>query len=572
MDTAVIERRQFVPKNLNPENWPEVDILYRDLLARPIAAAAELQQWLADFSELTCVLAEFGGRRWIDKSCHTDDPDVNRRFLFFIEQLLPKLKPLDSDLQKKFLACTFADELKDRKFEVMRAHWRADVELFREENVPLQTEETKLATEYNEICGAMTVNFRGQELTLQQAAKHLEDPDRQKRQEAWELSMNRRYADHPRIEDIFDKLLDLRARIARNVGFDNYRQYVWKSYKRFDYSPEQCLAFADAIARTCVPIVRELDRQRKAALGIDALRPWDLMVDPRNRAPLRPFAEQDVDALVRKTKTIFDRLSPALADDFDSLRLQKNLDLASRKGKQPGGYMATLEESRQAFIFMNAAGIQEDVETLLHEGGHAFHYLASSRVEPLTFMHRAPMEFNEVASMSMELLGSDHFDVFYNDADAARAKRTMLERIVKFLPYMAMIDSIQQWMYTHPGHTRDQRKAEWLRLDDRFAGRVDWTAWEHVRASYWEHKLHLFEYPFYYIEYGIAQLGALQIWVKSRQDPHAALANYRAALKLGGTRSLPELFRAAGIVFDFSEKTLGPLMDAVGEELRSLGE
>jgi oligoendopeptidase F len=294
-------------------------------------------------------------------------------------------------------------------------------------------------------------------------------------------------------------------------------------------------------------------------------------VDPKNRPPLQPFADSEVEQFIDKTQAIFGRLSPELADDFQSLRRNKNLDLQSRKGKQPGGYQMSLEESKVPFIFMNAAGLQRDVEVLLHEGGHAFHHLAACACEPLVFLRSAPMEFCEVASMSMELLGMDHFDLFYSQsADAARAKRTMLEGIIKFFPWMATIDSYQHWLYTHPNHSREERKQQWLSLLKRFGRDVDYTGYEATKESSWQAQLHLYHAPFYYIEYGIAQLGALQLWQKSKQDGQKAISNYREALKLGGTRPLPELFSTAGIRFDFSEQTLRPLMDAIRRELAEL--
>jgi oligoendopeptidase F len=318
-----------------------------------------------------------------------------------------------------------------------------------------------------------------------------------------------------------------------------------------------------------VPLVRRLDRQRAADMNLPMLKPWDSAVDTKGRPALRPFDENKIDDLVGKTREIFNRLSPALASDFDQLSAHGNLDLQSRKGKQPGGYLMPLEESRQPFIFMNAAGLQRDVETLLHEGGHAFHHLAAGN-EDLVFLRSAPMEFCEVASMSMELLGSEHFGVFYNKDDTARAKRKLIEGIIYFFPWMAIIDSFQHWIYTHPTHSRQERKTQWLALLDRFSGVVDWKGWESVRESLWQRQGHLFHAPFYYIEYGIAQLGALQLWMKAKEDPRQALANYRSALALGGTRPLPQLFSAAGIVFDFSQKTLHPLMNALERELESL--
>jgi oligoendopeptidase F len=570
MPATAVPMRTFVPVEFDPADWSRGEPLYRALVERPLNSVADLEKWLADFSELTSVMDEYGSRRYIDKSCHTDDKEIERRYLQYVEEIEPKVKPLHFELQKKFLASPYAASLTDRKYAILTKKWRSDVEIFREENVALETEVTKLVTEYDSICGEMMVTFRGQELTLPQMAKYLEDPDRATRQEAWELTAQRRYQDHERIEAIFDKLFDLRARIARNAGMPDYRSYTWKAYKRFDYTPEQCMAFADSIASACVPLVAELDAQRKADLGLAALRPWDTSMDPRNRPALAPFAQDQTPLFVERTRAIFERMSPALADDFDSLRRRDNLDLQSRKGKQPGGYQCSLDEAREPFIFMNAAGLQRDVETLLHEGGHAFHCLAA-RDENLVFLRSAPMEFCEVASMSMELLGADHFDLFYaNPGDAARAKRTLLEGIIKFLPWMATIDAFQHWLYTHPSHTRDERTAEWLRLLERFSSKLDWSGYEHVRATSWQKQLHLFHAPFYYIEYGIAQLGALQLWVKSLEDTHRAIANYRAALRLGGTRTLPELFSAAGIVFDFSERTLRPLMDAIGDELAAL--
>jgi oligoendopeptidase F len=569
MVAAVAPKRQFVPQNIDLSDWSQIEPLAKQLQERSINSAPELEKWLLDFSELYSAFDEYGSRKYIDKSCHTEDKQIEQAFLHFVENIEPKFKPVFFALQKKFLDSPYRSELTEKRFEILTRSWKADVELFRDENVPLETDVTKLVTDYDKICGAMMVNFRGKEYTLQQLARFTEEPDRATREEAWTLSTNRRMQDKDKIEEIFDKLLPLRQKIARNADLPDFRAYMWKAMKRFDYTPQDCLRFNDAIEKTVVPLVDELDRQRAADLKLDRLRPWDLAVDPQNRPPLRPFDDKDIDGFVSKTHSIFTKLSPQLADDFDSLRVNKNLDLGSRKGKQPGGYQSTLNEVRQPFIFMNAAGLQRDVETLLHEAGHAFHAVAA-REEPLVFLRHAPMEFCEVASMSMELFGADHLDVFYNQADHARAKRVHLEGIIRFFPWMATIDSFQHWLYTHPGHSHEQRTREWLSLLDRFGSKTDWSGFEAARAAMWQRQLHLFHVPFYYVEYGIAQLGALQLWMKAKEDPQRALNNYRAGLKLGGTRPLPELFRAAGIQFDFSEKTLRPLMNAIGEELAQL--
>ncbi len=522
-------------------------------------------QCLLDFSELASVVEEYGSRRYIDKSCHTDDAKIEARFMQFIEEVEPRIKPLYFALQKK---CLSARSLlpDDSRYRMLTRKWKADVDVFREQNIPIETQTTRLVNEYDKTCGSMMVDFDGRQLTMQQMARYQEQTDRTTRERAWKTTTDRRVVDRGSIEKIFDELLARRSEIAANANEPDYRSYVWKSYKRFDYTPEQCLQFADAIAEVCVPLVRKLDAKRRVELGAPTLRPWDSKVDPQNLPPLTPFKEGDTTAFIDKTKAIFDRMSSELAEEFESLRRNNNLDLESRKGKQPGGYQATLEESKQPFIFMNAAGLQRDVETLLHEGGHAFHTIAAVD-EPLVFLRSAPMEFCEVASMSMELLGSEHFDVFYNSEDAARARRVKLEEVIRFFPWMATIDSFQHWLYLHPFHSPAERTAEWLRLLTRFGGDVDWTGLEAIRECSWQPQLHLFHAPFYYIEYGIAQVGALQLWMKAKDDPRRALANYRAALALGGTRPLPDLFAAAGIRFDFTEKTLRPLMTALEEEI-----
>jgi oligoendopeptidase F len=563
--------RQFVPQDLDASDWFQIEPLFVALRERSIDSTPHLERWLLDFSELMSVLDEDGVRRYIDKSCHTDDPEIEKRFLHYVEQIEPKIKPLAFALQKRFLESPHRSPLTGKRYFVLARQWQTEVDIYRDENVPLQTEITRLVNEYDKTCGAMMIQFRGQEYTPQQMMRFNEETDRATREEAWRATTQRQLQDREKISQLFDQVLAARHRIARNAGFEDFRGYIWRSLKRFDYTPDDCLRFADAIEESVMPLVHKLDRQRAADLKLQSLRPWDFAVDPVGRPPLRPFDQSDIDGFVGKTRSIFQRLSPNLADDFDSLNRNHNLDLGSRKGKQPGGYQSTLEESRQPFIFMNAAGVQRDVDTLLHEAGHAFHALASAD-EPLMFLRSAPIEFCEVASMAMELFGAEHLDVFYDAANHTRARRKHLEGIIRLFPWIATIDLLQHWLYTHPGHTRDERTAEWLRLRGRLSSRIDWSGLEELRATAWQQQLHLFHVPFYYVEYAIAQLGALQLWMKAKDDPQRALSNYRAGLKLGGTRPLPELFSAAGIRFDFSKQTLKPLMDAVSEEIESLSQ
>ncbi|MEX0741269.1 MAG: M3 family oligoendopeptidase, partial [Phycisphaeraceae bacterium] len=471
--------------------------------------------------------------------------------------------------QKHYLASPALKQVEaDPGLAIMHKEWLADVETFRTANVPLETKLTELNSEYDKTMGAMEVEFKGETYTLQQMGKFLEDTDRDTRQQAWQLSADRRMAAREKVDAIFEKMLDLRHRIAENAGFDNFRDYTWESRHRFDYTPEHCQTFADGVAAVCMPLVEQLDVERKKKLNLDVLRPWDSGVDPDNKPPLKPFDAADIDTFVAKTRTIFDRISPELGRQFATLAENNNLDLDSRKGKRPGGFQAALQASKQPFIFMNAAGLQRDVETLVHEGGHAFHFLASCDM-PNLFVRHAPLEFCEVASMGMELIAADHYDVFYdNPEDAARAKHTQFEGIARKLTWIAVIDGFQHWLYTHPGHSAEQRTAAWLEILNRFSSsQIDWTGLEEPREAMWQRQLHLFHVPFYYIEYGIAQIGAMQVWQNYHKDPERTLSQLLKAFALGGTRPLPELFETAGAKFDFSEANLRPLIEAVSAEL-----
>ena len=561
--------RRFVPANLDLGDWPQLAPLFDQLEARAAkcATVAELERWLVDWSELNAALEEEGSRRYIAMTCHTDNAEAEKSYLQFVENIEPQTKPRQFRLEKILMAHPLRAQLPLPRYEVFLRDVQNHVELFREENVALETEEARLCQQFQKLSGALTVQFRGEEKTLIQMGKLLEEPDRPLRQEAWELVANRRLAEREKFDDIFDQLLQLRGRIAANAGFANYRDYVFRRLGRFDYTPEDCAQFHEAVASEVMPAVRELQAQRRQQLGLDALRPWDLSVDPLNRPPLKPF--EQVDDMVTRSQRIFDRLDGELAGGFQQMQDLKLLDLANRKGKAPGGYQSTLSEARLPFIFMNAVGQQRDVETILHEAGHAFHALAA-RDEDLLPYRSAPIEFCEVASMSMELLGNEFLDPFYSVADANRARRVHLEGIVGILGWIATVDAFQHWLYTHPGHTRAERATAWNELMDRFAGDVDWRGHEVARANLWHRQLHIFLYPFYYIEYGIAQLGALQVWANSKRDPVRALRDYKTALALGGSRPLPELFAAAGCPFEFSATTIRPLVKLMREELAKL--
>ncbi|MBL4700530.1 MAG: M3 family oligoendopeptidase [Phycisphaeraceae bacterium] len=561
----------FVPSKLDCSDFDQLQPLYQQLLDRSLNNVDDVKQWLQDYADFASDISEYGSRRSIDVSCHTDDAEIEKRYMQFVEAIQPKIKPLDFACARKLLDCGFADQLTDSKYVQLVKEWKADADLYRDENIPLQTQVTKLTSEYGKLSGKQLVQFQGKQLTLQQLARFLEETDRPQRQAAWKLSACRRLEDRDAMDDIFNQLLSKRADISKNSGKENYRDYVWQSNGRFDYTPQDCLTFGDAIEKVCMPIVKTLDEKRKADLGLDQLKPWDVAVDPQGRKPLRPFdADKPMD-MVKGVREIFNRVSPELADMYGELKPGKNLDLESRPGKRPGGFQSSLEKVKEAFIFMNAAGTHRDVETMLHEAGHAFHYM-DSRDEPLMFVRHAPLEFCEVASMSMELIGCDHLDVFYSPEDARRAKAAQLEGILRFFPWMATIDGFQHWLYTHTDNLTEARTQAWQDIFGRYSsGTIDWSDIPQAQAARWHAQLHIFHYPFYYIEYGIAQLGALQVWQNFKQDPTTALKKLRQAFALGGTRPLPELFEIAGIRFDFSADTLGPLMQMVKTELDALG-
>ncbi len=562
---------EFVPADLDCSNWSQLEPLYKSLQDRVITTKADLKAWLHDFSQLDETVDEYGSWKYIDNTCHTDDAAIEKAFMQYVEEIEPKIKPVYVALQKKFLEAMKLTGMTDAPLPYLAKRWDAEVAIFRDANIPLQTQETKLSTEYGKLCGAMMVEFQGQQRTLQQMGRFFEENDRTVRQQAWETVAKRRMEDRKTVDDQLDKLVVLRDQMARNADHPDYRSYIWQVKKRFDYTPQMCLEFGDSVAKLVVPLIEELDSQDAADMGLAKLRPWDTAVDAKAREPLRPFEQNDIAGFVEKTRRMFERLSPYLGKQFATMKLGETLDLDSRKGKRPGGYQCSLEKSKKPFIFMNAAGMQGDVETLLHEGGHAFHHLEACDNVDLTFVRHAPLEFCEVASMSMELLAADMYDEFYSADDAQRAKRKTIERAIRVLPWVAIIDGFQHWLYTHPKHTQTERTTAWLALLDRFSSKaVDWSGLDEARAAMWQRQSHLFGAPFYYIEYGIAELGALQLWLAYKKDPQTALANYRKGLGLGGTRPLPELFAAAGVKFDFGAATIAPLVDAVREELAAI--
>ncbi len=485
-----------------------------------------------------------------------------------METVIPELKVCADKLTRLYLKNPVRAKLDQAKMAGYDRKLENGVKLFREENIPLQTKETKLAQQYQKICGAMSVNFNGEERTLIQLAKYMEENDRKIREEVWLLANERRLQDKQSINKIFDEQLTLRCAIAENAGFNNYRDYKHQAYNRFDYQPSNCEEFHLAVEEVVVPILKAQRIKRKELLGLDSLRPWDLAVDAKGRAALKPF--KDADELEEKCAKLFHCIDNKLGSQFEKMRAASLLDLANRKGKAPGGYNYPLGEIRMPFIFMNATGTNQDVFTLLHEGGHAFHTFAS-RDHQLADHRDCPLEFCEVASMAMEAFALGFLDNIYSSEELIKqAKQNQIESIISTLPWVATIDAFQHWIYLNPKHSIAERDQKFIEIWTRFSPEIDWSGLEKFQPNRWQQQLHIFINPFYYIEYGIAQLGALQLWMKYKQQPQQALDNYLKALALGGTRSLPELFKASGADFDFTAKTMQPALAALAAELDSV--
>jgi oligoendopeptidase F len=529
---------KWLPEHVDLKNWEQIEPWYQKLLGQPVGSSEELEQWLSASGELNAAVGEEGARRYIAMTCQTDDPEREQAYLAFVRDIEPRLKPLLNDVRNRYLDAPARSLLNKSRYSIFDRALENRRALFREANIPRETQLAELEQQYQKKIGAMTVTFRGEERTLPQMAPFLEETDRSVRKEAWELSAFRRLQDRDSLDDLFDQMKTLRIEIAHEAGFADYVEYAFRNRERFDYGPADTIRFHEAVEKVVVPLARKIQQEQK-------------------------------ESLAEGTETIFRDVDPALGEQFAFMRRRELLDLANRKGKAPGGYQSTLEDARLPFIFMNAVGLDGDLRTLLHEGGHAFHTLAS-RDEPLSAYRESPLEFCEVASMSMELLGARRLEAFYNRAESDRSNRKLLEGIVLILPWIATVDAFQHWIYRHPDHTREDRRAAWRDLLDRFGGIVDYSGYEEARDSSWHRQLHIFLYPFYYIEYGIAQLGALQVWQRSLSSRAQAVADYKKALALGGSRPLPELFAAAGIRFDFSERIMGPLMDTIQSELEKL--
>jgi len=563
------KKREFLPENYTIDNWDSLKVYYENIKNREVSSPADFLKWLKDRSELESYVSEDFAWRYIRMTCNTADASLQKAYQDFVENIQPQLAAYGDLLNKKTLDYAEKWPVEEPGYAIMLRGIRESVKIFREENIALFTDIQLKQAEYQSLTGAMTVTIDGQEMTLPQAGALLQSPDRALREKAWYAISERRLADKDQLDRIFSELLVLRNEVARNAGFRNFRDYMFSAMGRFDYTPQDCFDFHGSIAATVVPIVDNLEAERKKQLGYSDYRPWDAKADTEGKVPLKPF--QDATDLLDKTEQCFTAIDPAFAGYIRTMRRMGHFDVESRKGKAPGGYNYPLEETGVPFIFMNATDTVRDMVTMVHEGGHAIH---SFKVRDLSLnaYRNPPMEVAELASMSMELISMEHWEAYFPDPEQLkRAKREHLRDILAALPWIATVDKFQHWLYENPAHTLEQRAEQWTKIFDEFADSVtDWSGLEKFRRYSWQRQLHIYEVPFYYIEYGMAQLGAISVWRNYKADPAKGLKQYTDALALGYTQGIKEIYAAAGIRFDFSKEYIAELMDFVSQELEQM--
>jgi oligoendopeptidase F len=562
-------KRVFLPENFVISDWNSISSYFEDLAERPLNSGADLEKWLKDMSELEAVISEDVSWRHIRMTCNTEDKKLQDNFTYFMMEVQPKIQPYADRLNRKLVDSPLTGSLDKQKYFTYLRSVKKSIELFREENIPIQSELSVLGQQFGAISGKMTVTIKDQEYTLQQAMKFLENPDRNLREEVYHKVNDRRLQDKEALNNLFTQLVTRRDQMARNAGFLNFRDYKFVEMGRFDYTKEDCFRFHDSVKQHVLPLVEIINKYKQNKLGLETLRPWDLDAEPAGQQPLHPFKTGE--ELLEKTVFCFSRLRPFFADCLLTMKKMNRFDLESRIGKAPGGYNCPLAETGAPFIFMNAAGQMHDVTTMVHEGGHAIHSFLSHHLE-LSAFKEYPMEIAEVASMAMELFSMENWEIYFEDPEELRrAKIQQLERVITIFPWIATIDKFQHWIYENPNHTLEERTQNWYRIYQEFNSKtVDWSGLEKYQKNTWQKQLHLFEVPFYYIEYGIAQLGAIGLWMQFKKNKDSALDHYVQALSLGGTKTLPELYEAAGLKFDFSGTYIKELMDFIEKEMKAL--
>ncbi len=553
--------RHFLPEDFIPTTWEALSPYFMELLAQKVDSVKDLETLLKNRSELEAVLEEDFAWKYIKMNKDTTDQEAQKAFHDFVENIQPKLALEGDKLNKKIVQNEHFEALPDAPYLTYKRNLKSSVEIFRTENVPLFTELEKEAQQFGSIQGAMTIEHEGEELTMQQASLKLQENDRGLREAVYRKTSSRRMQDQKPLDQLCSDLVTKRHKVAQNAGFENFRDYMFVALGRFDYTPQDCFDFHQAVKTHVVPVVKKILQQRASKLKLDTLRPWDMHVDVSGKPALKPF--DGADDLIVKTKECFNRLDPFFGEVIQTMDDLGHFDLESRKGKAPGGFMYPLYEIGVPFIYMNSVNAHRDLETIVHEGGHAIHSMLT-RDYPLNEWKSTPSEVAELASMSMELISMAHWDVFYSAEELERARQEKFEEVVMALPWIAIVDAFQHWLYENPDHTPKQRKDTWLNiLSDFDTGMVDYTDFETDRAIKWQSQMHIYEVPFYYIEYGFAQLGAIAMWKNFETDNVKGLEGYQDFMKLGYTKTIPEIYEAAGIKFDFSPSYIKDLMDFV---------
>jgi oligoendopeptidase F len=557
--------RQFLPEDLAITEFKVIEPFFQELLERPVQNLNDFDNWLKDRSELDAVLEEDMAWRYIRMSIHTQDEQLREAYNFFVSKIQPELAPLEDQLNQKLMALPFLEQRVDSAHQIYFRSVRTALELYREENIALQAALSEEAQQYGAVSAAQSIAHDGKTLTMQQAAQLLKEKDETLRQHIFEKMAAVRRKDREQLDTLFSSLIQKRQQLAQNAGFANFRDYKFVEMGRFDYKKEDCFAFHEAIKTHIVPLVKEIQAEKLRKLGKNLFKPWDLDVDPEGKPALQPFKTGA--EMLSGTIQMFDRIDPYFGDCLRVMDQLGHLDLDSKQGKAPGGYNYPLYEIGVPFIFMNAVGSQRDLETMIHEGGHAIHSFLSRDLS-LTAFKNLPSEVAELASMSMELLSMPQWSEFYEPQAQQRAMREQIEGTLKVLPWIAQIDAFQHWIYENPTHTRQERSAHWIQLTQDFGtGLVDWTDYEDLIECSWQRQLHLFEVPFYYIEYGIAQLGALGVWKNSLANKQRAIEQYKNALSLGYTAPMSTIYETAGVPFDFSSERLQTLAQFIKEQL-----
>jgi oligoendopeptidase F len=558
--------RKFVDHNFKITDAVSIKPFVDKLLNRKVDSEQDIVVWLEDYSELEGVIDEDYNGRYVAMTCNTKDKKKEEAYLYFVREIQPKLTEWSNALNQKYYGFESRKQLDTQEFGRLDRIISTQIELYEEKNIPLSVKLSEMSQKYQSITGSWTVEFDEKKQTMPQMSRYFYKTDRDLRERAWRASAERRLIDANALEELFDNMLKIRHEYAQNLGLKDYREYCFKSKLR-DYTSQQCFEFHDSIEKAVVPVVNKIFEKRREKMNLSKLRPWDTVVDPLGRPPLEPFKK--VDELQDGVESIFKKINPRLGEKFKSIRHMMDLD--SRDGKAPGGYQTTFEEQRIPFIFANSAGVHADITTLLHEGGHAFHTL-TCRNQPMVWYRHSSMEFAEVASMTQELFGNRYLNIFYKEEDQVkRAQLEQLERVVDIFPWVATVDAFQHWIYTHPDHKQEERGKKWLEISKRFEVKIDWQDINRDIKKYaWHKQLHIFEVPFYYIEYAIAQLGALQLYRVYKKNPSKAVDQYLKALSLGGSRAPRELFKAADIKLDFSLDTLTELMETIEEEIEKL--